>query len=29
MHAVVAAFCIYAQPDEDAAKTRGWRQCIK
>ena len=29
MHAVVAAFCINAQRDEDAAKTRGWRLCIK
>ena len=29
MHAVVAAFHIYAQGGEDAAKTRGWRPCIK
>ena len=29
MHAVVAAFHIYAQRGEDAAKTRGWRPCIK
>ena len=29
MHAVVAAFRIYAQRDEDAAKKRGWRPCIK
>ena len=28
-HAVVAAFCIYAQSGEDAAKRGGWRQCIK
>ena len=28
MHAVVAAFCIYAQSGEDAAKRGGWRQCI-
>ena len=25
----VAAFRIYAQHGEDAAKTRGWRPCIK
>ena len=25
----VAAFCIYAQCGEDAAKMVGWRQCIK
>ena len=29
MHAVVAAFRIYAQRDEDAAKRRSWRLCIK
>ena len=29
MHAVVAAFRIYAQCGEDAAKTRGWRPWIK
>ena len=29
MHAVVAAFRIYAQYSEDAAKMRGKRQCIK
>ena len=28
MHAVVAAFRIYAQCDEDAAKTICWRPCI-
>ena len=28
-HAVVAAFCIYAQSSEDAAKRGGSRQCIK
>ena len=28
MQAVVAAFRIYAQRGEDAAKTRGLRQCI-
>ena len=28
-HAVVAAFCIYAQSGDDAAKKGGWRQCIK
>ena len=29
MHAVFAAFHIYAQRGEDAAKMRGWRLCIK
>ena len=29
MHAVVAAFPIYAHRGEDAAETRGWRQCIQ
>ena len=29
MHAVVAAFRIYAQRGEDTARTRGWRLCIK
>ena len=29
MHAVVAAFCINAQRDKDAAKMRDWRACIK
>ena len=29
MHAVVAAFRIYAQQGEDASKMRGWRLCIK
>ena len=28
-HAVVAAFRIYAQRGEDAAKREVWRQCIK
>ena len=28
-HAVVAAFHIYAQCGEDAAKRGGWRLCIK
>ena len=28
-HAIVAAFHIYAQCGEDAAKEGGWRQCIK
>ena len=28
-HAVVAAFHIYAQYGEDAAKRRGWRPCSK
>ena len=28
-HAVVAAFRIYAQRSEDAAKRGGWRLCIK
>ena len=28
-HAVVAAFCIYAQHGEDASKRGGWRLCIK
>ena len=28
IHSVVAAFYIYAQRDEDAAKTRGWRHGI-
>ena len=28
-HAVVAAFSIYAQRSEDAAKMGGWRPCIK
>ena len=28
-HAVVAAFCIYAQCGEDAAERGGWRTCIK
>ena len=27
-HAVVAAFCIYVQRGEDAAKRGGWRLCI-
>ena len=27
-HAVVAAFCIYAQSDEDAAKRGGWRRAL-
>ena len=27
-HAVVAAFRIYAQRSEDAAKRGGWRLCI-
>ena len=27
--AVIAAFGIYAQQGEDAAKRGGWRQCIK
>ena len=27
-HAVVAAFGIYAQGGEDAAKRGGWRPCI-
>ena len=27
-HAVIAAFCIYAQRGEDAAKRGGWRLCI-
>ena len=27
-HAVGAAFCIYAQRGEDAAKRGGWRPCI-
>ena len=27
-HAVVAAFCIYAQHGEDAAKRGGWKLCI-
>ena len=29
MHAVVAAFYIYAKRGEDAAKTSGWRLCIQ
>ena len=29
MHAVVAAFRIYAQRGEDAARREGWRPCIK
>ena len=29
MHAVVAAFRIYAQHGEDATKKGGWRPCIK
>ena len=29
MHAVVAAFGIYAQRGEDAVKRGGWRLCIK
>ena len=29
MHAVVAAFRIYAQRGEDITKTSGWRLCIK
>ena len=29
MHAVFAAFYIYAHRDEDIAKTRGWGLCIK
>ena len=28
-HAIVAAFCIYAQRGEDAAKREGWRPYIK
>ena len=28
-YSVVAAFCIYAQRCEDAAKRGGWRPCIK
>ena len=28
-HAVVVAFCIYAQCGEVAAKRRGWSLCIK
>ena len=28
MHAVVAAFRIYAQRGEDAAKTRGWSRAF-
>ena len=28
-HAVVAAFRIYAQHCDDAAKRGGWRPCIK
>ena len=28
MHAVVAAFRIYAQRGEDAAKTRGWKMAF-
>ena len=28
-NAVVAAFCIYAQCGEDAAKKGSWRPCIK
>ena len=27
-HALVSAFCIYAQRGEDAAKSGGWRPCI-
>ena len=29
MHAVVAAFHIYAQRCEDAAKRGGWKSCVK
>ena len=29
IHAVFAAFRLYAQRGEDGAKTRGWRLCIK
>ena len=28
-HSLVAAFCICAQPWEDAAKRGSWRLCIK
>ena len=28
MHAAVAAYGIYAQHGEDAAKARDWRPCI-
>ena len=27
-HAVIAAFCVYDQHGEDAAKRGGWRLCI-